>query len=145
MSHIATIDVVISDLEALKETCKAKGWTFKEGQKTYKWFGSWVGDTPMPKGMKKSDLGKCDHAIGIPGCKYEVGVRVQDDGSYGLAWDYWGAGGLVEALGGQKAPKLVQGYATEKLKIEARRMSYAVESEEIMADGSVRMSLLAGY
>lgn len=145
MSHVATIDVVITDLQSLKDACKARGWVFVEGQRKYRWYGTWVGDTPMPAGMTKADLGKCDHAIKIPGCTYEVGVVRQPDDTYGLAWDYWGTGGLVKALGGQKAPKLVQAYATEKMKNEARRMDYALESEEVMADGTVRLRLLAGY
>ena len=44
MSHVSTINVEIRDLEALKEACKVLGLEFKEGQKTYKWFGRHVGD-----------------------------------------------------------------------------------------------------
>ena len=55
MSHIAKIDIEIKDLVALNEACKNLGLTFKQGQRQYKWFGEFVGDSPMPEGMTKED------------------------------------------------------------------------------------------
>ncbi len=28
-------------------------------QKTYQWYGRWVGDTKLPEGIPESELGKC--------------------------------------------------------------------------------------
>lgn len=141
MSHVATIDVKITDLTALKEACRVQGWEFREGQKTYKWYGQVVG--AVPPGMNRADMGKCTHAIRVPGADYEVGIRANADGTFALAWDYWSYGGLSKMLGGDTAPLLVQTYATEKLKIEARRLGHAVESQEALEDGSIRLRLLA--
>ena len=66
MSHISKIELVIHSLEDLKEACRQLGFEFMENQKTYKWFGRWVGDTPLPEGVKIEDIGKCDHAIRVP-------------------------------------------------------------------------------
>lgn len=143
MSHVATIEVKVSDKEALAAAAERLGGVFHEGQKTYRWYGTFVGDSPMPAGMTMADLGKCDHAISFPQASYEVGVRKNEDGSYTLAWDYWGQGGLAPILGGPQAPKLVQAYAAEKLKQEARRLGHAVESETTLQDGTVRLRLLA--
>ena len=63
MSHIAKIELEINDPENLKLACERLGLQFIENQKTYKWYGSWVGDSPLPDGITLSDLGKCDHAI----------------------------------------------------------------------------------
>ena len=68
MSHISKIEMEITDLESLKAACKRLGFTFQEYQKTYQWYGRWVGDTKLPEGILESDLGKCDHAIQVPEC-----------------------------------------------------------------------------
>lgn len=101
MSHVTVIDIEIKDIEALKEACKELGLEFREGQKTYRWYGRHVGDYPMPEGFTKEDLGKCNHAIGVPNNSkaYEVGV-VQRGDSYQLLWDFWNGGyGLQQAVG----------------------------------------------
>ena len=78
MSHISKIELVIKDLEALKTACKRMGFEFREGQKTYQWYGRWVGDSPMPEGVTEEELGKCNHAIHVPGAKYEIGLSVKE-------------------------------------------------------------------
>ena len=39
--------------------CEENGWEFLRGKKTFKWY---------------SRDGKCDHAIRIPGARYEIGI-----------------------------------------------------------------------
>lgn len=164
MSHVATVAVKVTDLDALRAACTRLGGKFLEGQRSYRWFGSWVGDTAFsaemfdtaeefakvramtPRDQKEymtAKLGRCDHAMSFPGATYDVGVKVAADGSIRLEWDYYSQGGLTRVLGGDSAPKLSQAYAAEKMKIEARRMGHAVESEEVQQDGSIRLRLLA--
>lgn len=142
MSHIVKIETKIKDLVALKLACKSLGFEFVEGQRTYAWFGRWVGDTPMPEGLKVEDLGKCTHAIRVPGAKYEVGVMSTSSG-YELRWDYFSSGGLLARLGGQKAGRLVQAYAVEKTKREASRRGQVVKTQTL-SDGSVKLTLQGG-
>lgn len=165
MSHISTVEVFVSDLAALKEACTERGWVFHEGKRTYRYYGQWVDDTPLPHGffteeeeylrvlgMSKAErcrymnerLGKCDHAISIPGCTYEIGVKARGDGTYTLVWDFWGSGGLMNALGGSSAPVLMQAYASAKVKAEVRALDYEVTSEEVLTDGTIRLRVLAG-
>ena len=66
MSHITTIELDIKDLDALKVAAEKLGLEFRRGQETYKWFGRSVGDSPLPAGFRKQDLGKCEHALRIP-------------------------------------------------------------------------------
>ena len=98
---------------------------FMENQKTYAWYGRSVGDYPIPEGFKVEDLGKCDHAIKVPGATYEVGV-VKKDGNHVLMWDFWQAGGLEKAIG-KDGGLLKQGYAIEKAKLEAIKKGYSVK------------------
>ena len=141
MSHITKIDIEVSDLAALKAACRRLGFVFAEGRKTYKWYGRLVGDAPIPEGLSIDDLGRCDHAICIPGAEYEIGVRAER-GGYRLLWDSWVAGGLEQKIG-KDAGLLKQAYGIEKAKIEARRKGYSVY-ESRKADGSITLKIQLG-
>lgn len=143
MSHVVEIETKITDLDALDKACLELGFNLKKDQHTYKWYGRWVGDSPMPQGMTKADLGKCDHAIAIKGCQYEVGVRRQGDGSYTLVYDYWNSGGLDKHLG-QKAGPLVQSYAKHKTLREVSRLGQRVVNQQKLEDGSIRLVVQGG-
>lgn len=138
MSHVVTITTELRDLEAIKAACKRLNWQFKEGQTTYKWYGHSVGDYPMPAGMTEKDLGHCTHAIGVPGARYEIGLR-HNGRSYAPVWDFWGSGGLPENAGHQ----LAQAYAAEKALRDARMRGYSV-AEQTLPDGSIRLTINAG-
>jgi hypothetical protein len=102
MSHVTTVDVEIRDLEAVKDICKELGLEFKENQRSYRWYGTHVGDYPLPEGFTKSDLGRCDHAIGVKGASsksYEIGL-VKRGEVYIPLFDFWQGGfGLEERIG----------------------------------------------
>jgi hypothetical protein len=137
MSHISKIELVIQSLEDLKEACRMLGFEFVENQNTCKWYGRWVGDTPLLEGVKIEDLGKCDHAIKVPGCEYEVGV-VGHQGNYTLLWDYYHVGGLEQKIG-PGAGKLKQAYTVARVKKEARRKGYRVVEKKL--DQNIRLVL----
>jgi len=100
----------------------------------------WEGHYPLPEGFSQEDLGKCDHAIQVPGADYEVGVVKSRQGAgYRLLWDFWFRGGLTERLG-RKAERLVQAYGVEKAKREARKQGFSVY-ETTRGDGTVRLTL----
>lgn len=106
MSHIVEIDLIINDLAALKAAVAAiPGLEWKEGKKTYNWYGRSVGNYPLPVGMTKEELGHCEHAIGVAGKPnaYEVGVVKRKDGKgFSLVLDFWNGGGGLCALVGEK-------------------------------------------
>ena len=114
MSHIAKIELEILSLEDLKSACKILGFNFIENQKTYQWYGRWVGDSPLPEGIALEDLGKCDHAIRIQDCAYEIGI-VKRGSKYILLWDSWHTGGLEQKIG-KEAGILKQAYTIERIK-----------------------------
>ena len=138
MSHIAQIDLRIKSLEALKAACARLGFEFVTGQTTYKWYGRWMGDYPMPEGMTQADLGKCHHAIKVPGASYEIGI-VEKNGEYIPMWDFWRSGGL-EAVLGQGGGRLKQAYSVEQAKITARRAGYSVY-EKLEPDKTVTLTM----
>ena len=137
MSHVSKIELEILSLEDLKLACKRLGFTFIENQKTYQWYGRWVGDSPLPEGINIDDLGKCNHAIKVPECTYEIGVFKRGS-KYILLWDRWHKGGLEQKIG-KDAGILKQAYTIERIIHDARLKKYQIK--EIKQDQSVRLVL----
>ena len=131
----------ITDLESLKAACRRLGFQFKEGQEKYKWYGHSVGDYPLPEGVTEEELGKCEHAISVPGAEmgYEIGV-VRKGNGFVLRWDFYDDG-LKLALGGESAKVLKQAYAVERSKRLLKRQGYNHVHERALADGSVRLQV----
>ncbi|MDP2663651.1 MAG: DUF1257 domain-containing protein [Dehalococcoidia bacterium] len=119
MSHITTIEVEVKDLQALEKACERLGLTLARGQTTFKWYGS--------------QAAACAHAIKVPGANYEVGV-VQKGRNFTLQADFFDyhLGGKV----GPNGQKLIQAYAVEAAKAQARKQGYSVR-EEAQADGTI--------
>jgi hypothetical protein len=137
LSHISKIELEINSLEDLKLACRRLGFTFIENQNTYQWYGRWVGDSSLPEGINVDDLGKCDHAIKVPECTYEIGV-VKKGSKYILLWDSWHKGGLEQKIG-KDAGILKQAYTIERIIRDARLKKYQIK--EIKQDQSVRLVL----
>ena len=160
MSHIATVDVEITNLDDLAAACKRIGLELVRGQQTYKWFGHVIEGDPIPEGFTAEELGRCDHAIVVPGDHsladiqpYEIGVVKRRDGKpgYQLMWDYNGFGGfgLAEFVGCEfdhktknydgKMPKLKQAYAICAARRVAQLQGFRLQ--EVATAGGVRMIL----
>ena len=133
MSHVAVIKTNIKSLKSMKAACKRLGLIFIENQTTYKWFNRHVGDYPIPDGMTVNDMGKCLHAIKVPGADYEVGIikDPKNKKNYKLIWDFWDSK-LPKYLG-KDAWKLTQAYEVEHAKYTAKLQGKIVK-EKIMND-----------
>lgn len=151
MSHVVTIAVKVKDLDALDAACKRLGLALNRGQTTYRWFGKFVGDykgqdAANMHGIDPADYGKCDHAISVPGNTdaYEIGLVRQGDG-YRLVFDFWGKHGrtISQPVGGNSLGLLMQAYAAEKAKLEARRAGMSV-TEHLLPNGSIKVVVNSG-
>jgi hypothetical protein len=91
----------------------------------------------MPEGVTEEELGKCNHAIHVPGAKFEIGI-VRKGNAYILLYDSWIKGGLTKHIG-KDAGKLKQIYAVEKIRLEARKKGMKVL--ESIKPKSIRMTL----
>lgn len=144
MSHVTSVSMQIRDLNALKQACARMGAIFVQDQKTYAWYGRSVGDFPIPQGMTEADLGKCNHAIRVPGVRYEIGVVKQKDGTYSLAYDFYGTGGghdgqkLKEKFG-DGLGKLKQAYAVAAAKLKAKAMGWMCH-ETTLPNGTIKLA-----
>ncbi len=118
MSHVTEIKLKIKDLDALEDACDKCGLELVRDQKTFKWWGKFVGDTVPPAGRDPKDYGKCDHAIRIKDARpsdYEIGLVPALDGEgYDLMVDTYHQPRLMQACGGKTMPKLHQEYGYAK-------------------------------
>lgn len=130
MSHVTQVECQILDLDCLEAAIAPLGLELMRGQSTYRWYGTFVGDAPLPEGVKVEDLGRCAHAIrvkphaGLSSKPYEIGLVKQENGSYRLAWDFWRGGYGLEDCAGTGCQKVVQGYAVEVSKKHLRKAGY---------------------
>jgi hypothetical protein len=128
MSHIQTIEVEITDLQALKNACKRLGLTWKQDQKTFKWWGV--------------QAAQCDHAISIPEAKYEIGVlKNADRKGFTLQVDYYDRKATEKI--GQLGGFFKQAYALEKAKLEALKKGYFVKEHKIN-DRQIELRITVG-
>lgn len=136
MSHVATVDLHVKDLDALAKAAEECGCELVREQKRYKWYGKSVGDYPLPTGFTAEDLGKCEHAIRVKngnGNAYEVGVCKRRDGKpgYTLLWDFWNGGyGLQNAIGAD-GKALRANYAVETTVKTLRAKGCRVEVKRV--------------
>jgi hypothetical protein len=115
MSHVTTIDPHEHyELPALKQMCRNQGWEFVENQKTFQWYNG---------------AGECEHAIRIPGAKYEIGV-VREGNKWQLLHDEWYSGGLREHLYNGESDKnaglLKQAYGIAKAQLTCVGKSWSM-------------------
>lgn len=119
MSHLAKIELEVTDLDSLSKACRQIGLNLVRGKKTFKWFN---GD------------GECQHAIEIPGARYEIGIVYKDD-KYELQTDFFDRG--IEAAIGKNGGLLKQRYAVERTRSEALKKGYRVIEKQ--TDNGIRL------
>ena len=107
MSHNMTLAVGGNSIPAAKAASKRLGIEFREGQKTQAYYGG---------------AAACEHALHIPGSRYEVGlVRSKTGKGYDLNVDFWGVEGrkISDKLG-VNCTLFKQAYGLELAKMQAR-------------------------
>lgn len=134
MSHVTTLELAVDDLNALEEACQLLGLELMRGQKTYKWYGTWMqdydtADAAFRNGIKPEDYGKCEHALRVKGNNesYEVGIVRRADGTLGIIYDLWAGGRGLEAAIGRGATKLREEYSLAVAMAKTRRKGFRVQ------------------
>lgn len=153
------------DLDVIERACQALGWKLKRGQKHFKWFNSFVGDSPIPRHLFTDEeltkidamshreqcefmtnfLNKteCVGAIEVPGCNYEIGLMPLK-GQLIPVWDWWDAG-LRAALGStDESNPLAQEYSCAAIKQEAENSGFTWECETL-PNGNKAITVNTGY
>ncbi len=139
MSHVAAIDLFVTDLDALERACKQLGLVLKRGQKTYTWYGVWMDDfneerAAAMKAYDPKEFGKCAHAIQREGHRpgdYEIGLVKNPNGDgWSTVFDDYGSGHYFAAkLGGGDLPELKSEYAAAVTEADLWSQGYLTERE----------------
>jgi len=147
MSHLASIDIRIDSLPALKNACAELGLTFVENQRTHEWFGQFMDDyhgtdAAYRNGIDPKTYGTCLHAIRVPGCKYEIGVVNHPSGQgLTLVYDFWGPGQRIVEAVGKGCEKLKQFYGLHRGILEAKAKGW-ITQRKTCANGSIKLQIL---
>lgn len=146
MSHVTDVRLRIKDVDALKEAAQACGLEFREGQRTYAWWGSYLGDSRQFGPHDPKQFGKCEHALREPGTSprdgsagpWEIGVVPAPKGEEGfdLLYDQFGAAGQrLTNLVGANANRLRREYsaavATRRVEASLGRRGFTVTKESV--------------
>jgi hypothetical protein len=130
MSHLATVDIEVRDLDALQEACQRVGVELVRDQKKFRNFAGRMDD--------------CLHAIRVPGDEkaYEMGLIKREDGRPGfdITTDWWAGGKGLFTKVGIGARLLKQAYATVVAKREAIRQGFRVQ-EIPGKNGSIQLRM----
>lgn len=119
--------------------------TFIEDKSEYTWYGRYMNDWPLPKGVKQEDLGKCDHVIQVPGSYYEIGVvKSKDKEEYNLIYDFWQGKEIEAACGGRELGKLKGKYtiAELQLKLKAKKAKYKEEQKTNESEQKIKRFII---
>lgn len=139
MSHVSAITLRIKDLRALLESASDIGME-QRMKETFNWYGTHVGDYPLPEGFTKEEMGQCLFALGIKGndSAYEVGVVKSKvhPGEYELLWDFWAGGHGLQDVIGTDGNKLRQTYAEKVTTKQLRKQGLRV-TRSVTDDGKV--------
>lgn len=139
MSHVATIDLEIKDLDSLEMACRDLGCTLVRGQTSFKWWGHWVqdyhgGDAAYKNAIDPNTFGTCEHAIKVPGAKWEIGVTKNMKGKMVLVYDFYGSeGSAIDKVCGNRLLDLKIRYGVHVSTKQARKAGFRV-SESVDAE-----------
>ncbi len=123
MSHFTEIKTQIKDIEALRLTCRELGLSL-------------VPNT-LARGYYQNQV-HGDYVIKLAG-PYDIALKKQADGTYGLTADLWN--GHVENEVGKGYGKLLQLYGVHKTQIEARKKGLTVLRRQ-QQNGNIKLVLM---
>jgi hypothetical protein len=148
VSHVTAVDLEIKDLDCLAEAAEEIGLELMRDQKKWKWYGRWVrdyhaDDAAYKNGVDPKDYGKCDHALRVKDRPndYEAGLYLQPDGTYKMAFDFFGSGIHMKNAVGEKAGKLKQAYAKAVAVKSLKKKGFTPHKIEMTADNKLKVTL----
>jgi hypothetical protein len=129
MSHFTKVETQINDLIALKKALDQLGWKYRvaeEGQKV------------VVRGYRGQTT---EAELCIDMGKYDIGVIKNETGNYELVSDWWG----VETTKGLTEQEIVkeinQKYAYQRVVTAVEEAGYTIDTNNVAADGTVKLSV----
>lgn len=130
MSHVVEMKATISNLNALWAAAEQLGMKVVT-KKTYKKY-------------YEGAPGECDYALAIPENRqaYEIGVKLQADGTYKLLWDPYNGGYGLQNIIGASGTVLVDEYSAQFIYQQAAELGHVIESDYYNEQGERCISVL---
>lgn len=132
MSHVADVDIKITDLQAFASAVTCLGGEYLPDETSIRWYGrflnDWNSQMAAVNRISSERFGTTDAGVvRFPGVEYDMGLLKNDDGSYTPYFDSWGHGQkLAEKLGGLTCTKLKNEYAVAVATRMAARKGFRV-------------------
>lgn len=127
MSHIATYTTEMTSLKTIEATCHRMGLTFLRNQKTAQFY--------------KAQQTACEHAIGIPGSAFQVGLVRQADKTYAFAMDTYDS--TLRNTMGENGQRFLQHYAAASAIAEVKQHHRMHVTETTLKNGNIRLQCVA--
>lgn len=151
MSHVADVDLKITDLDALEDVCQRHHASLRRGQTTHKWYGQFLNDWGSQRAaVNRRDpktFGTCEHAIRLNDNPegYEIGLTPRLDGEFGwdAVYDAYGPGGAaLERAFGTGLIDLKCEYAEEVATRELLRKGWRQATKTTTETGDVQIEFV---
>ena len=150
MSHVSSVECVVTNLDELEVAAKLCGLVLMRGQQTYQWYGQFMNDwdtttAAANQGFDPKQFGRGQHALRLKDHQkgdYEIGLVARRDGRPGweLVFDSWGcAGRKLMAAAGPTLGKLKDEYAFEGARRELTKAGYKA-IRRVNADGKLQVA-----
>lgn len=128
MSHFTTVQTQLKDVGTLKKALSSLGWGFVEAD---------VNTKLAVQGWEGAVL-EADIAV-QSGCKYGIGVNIQEDGTCILEADWWAIETFTERTRETILQELTQRYAYCTVMDKIHDLGYQVVEEKEQADRHLRI------
>lgn len=126
MSHIATYATAMTSLKTIEATCRRMKLTFLRDQKTAQFYNA--------------QHTACEHAIGIPGSAFQVGLVRQADKTYAFAMDTYDP--TLSKTMGRNGQRFLQYYAVTSAITEVQQHRRMHITESHLKNGNIRLSCI---
>ena len=129
MSHFTKVETQINDLVALKKALDQLGWKYR------------VAEDGQPVTVRGYRGQTTEAELCIDMGKYDIGVVKTETGNYELVSDWWG----VETTRGLTEQEIVKElnakYAYQRVVAAVEEAGYTIDTNNVAADGSVKLSV----
>jgi Protein of unknown function (DUF1257) len=129
MSHFTKVETQINDLVALKKALDQLGWKYRVAEE---------GQAVTVRGYRGQTT---EAELCIDMGKYDIGVVKTETGNYELVSDWWG----VETTRGMTEAEIVKDlnakYAYQRVVAAVEEAGYTVDTNNVAADGTVKLSV----
>ena len=127
MSHFTKVATKINDLVSLKKALDQLGWKYQSNE-----------EGVVVRGYKGQTL---NAEMSIDMGKYDIGVVKNEAGSYELIADWWGIETTRGVTEEEAVKELNAKYAYQRVLVALQDQGYQVDTNNVQADGSVKLSV----